>query len=339
MSTLSPTTRKKRSSAKNNSLDHEESESTRSSSRFRASSGSRSGFASSKAKPPSSNNKLEPNSFSSTVDQEAPTEMEQPRSSRREKTKSSQQELARKEQANLKRSSQTRNKKNRWQRVDRIFTWSVPLCLLLAVGWVCGVNWWSRQHGAEDVHPLSVSHLSERTKACWWYLHKTWGPPTRKPSSLGYEREIQEASLRFQVHPALLKAMIAVESNFLLWKTDRFGAMGLMQITPHVASHYGHAKDAFDPATNIAMGARFLKKQQAKYVSLEKSILAYYREMRGLPVVEMNESLSYVRRVKNKLLLFQQDPGYHIRQAMQEKKNPVERWSLRKVVQRIRKLF
>jgi len=59
------------------------------------------------------------------------------------------------------------------------------------------------------------------------------------------------------VQPALVHAIITVESGGNPRAVSRTGAQGLMQLTAATARRYG-ANDAFDPVSNVAAGTRFL---------------------------------------------------------------------------------
>ena len=59
------------------------------------------------------------------------------------------------------------------------------------------------------------------------------------------------------VHPALLKAVIEVESGFNSKALSSKGAIGLMQVMPDTAARYGRY-DLYSPEENLAVGARYL---------------------------------------------------------------------------------
>jgi soluble lytic murein transglycosylase-like protein len=75
--------------------------------------------------------------------------------------------------------------------------------------------------------------------------------------SADYDAAIQRAAFASEVHPALLRAVIVVESGFNPRAISRRGAIGLMQLLPGTARRYG-AFNAFDPEQNIHAGARYL---------------------------------------------------------------------------------
>jgi len=69
---------------------------------------------------------------------------------------------------------------------------------------------------------------------------------------------VQQNASNWQVDPALLKAVIANESGFNANATSKVGAQGLMQLMPATAQSLG-VQNAYDPAQNVAGGARYLK--------------------------------------------------------------------------------
>ncbi|HEY3178871.1 MAG TPA: lytic transglycosylase domain-containing protein [Casimicrobiaceae bacterium] len=87
-------------------------------------------------------------------------------------------------------------------------------------------------------------------------------PNARRFASL-IERNAQKHAL----DPALVKAIIAVESAFEPQAISAKGALGLMQIIPATGARYGLAdqrnrtiaQQLFDPPTNVRIGVRYLR--------------------------------------------------------------------------------
>ena len=82
------------------------------------------------------------------------------------------------------------------------------------------------------------------------------GPNPVAPAAI--EHLVDQNAAKWQVDPALIKAVIANESGFDANATSRAGAMGLMQLMPGTASELG-VGNAYDPAQNVAGGTRYLK--------------------------------------------------------------------------------
>lgn len=115
---------------------------------------------------------------------------------------------------------------------------------------------------------------------------------------------IQEAAERYQVDPALIKAVISVESNGNPKAVSPAGAMGLMQLMPKTAAELG-VKDPFDPRENILAGTRYLSRLLERYQGNRFLALAAYNW--GMGNLEKNpqnlprETRNYLVRVEQRL--------------------------------------
>lgn len=80
------------------------------------------------------------------------------------------------------------------------------------------------------------------------------------PRLLGgqFTAEIDQLATELQIDPALIRAVVQIESASDPTAVSNKGAMGLMQLMPATAKRYGVA-DPFDPAQNLRGGARYLR--------------------------------------------------------------------------------
>ena len=90
-----------------------------------------------------------------------------------------------------------------------------------------------------------------------------------------YSGLIADAARATELQPALLRAVIAVESAFDPKAVSRKGAQGLMQLRPATARRYG-VRRPFDPAENLGGGAHYLSDLMKRYGNdMELALAAY----------------------------------------------------------------
>lgn len=80
----------------------------------------------------------------------------------------------------------------------------------------------------------------------------------KTPNVKKFEEMVASAARRHQLDPALVKAVIAVESAYDPAAVSPKGAIGLMQLIPETAERYG-VKTIADPKSNIGGGTHYLK--------------------------------------------------------------------------------
>lgn len=85
---------------------------------------------------------------------------------------------------------------------------------------------------------------------------------------------IRRVSLHHGMDPALVKAVIAAESNFKANAVSRVGAVGLMQLMPATAAELG-VYAPFEPGQNVNGGVRYLKKLLERFDVLDHALAAY----------------------------------------------------------------
>jgi len=142
------------------------------------------------------------------------------------------------------------------------------------------------------------------------------------PNLLRYAPLIDELARVHALDPALVKAIIAVESGFEPSAVSPKGAVGLMQVIPATGMRYGLAADRHrtveqklaDPATNLRIGTRYLRDLLARFANDLTLALAAYNagegavERYGNRVPPFPETQEYVRLVQQFHLLYRPPP-------------------------------
>lgn len=128
------------------------------------------------------------------------------------------------------------------------------------------------------------------------------GAASMVAASRRYAPIIESEARRHQVDPALLHAVIAVESGYNPMAISPAGARGIMQLMPDTARQYG-VRDVFDPAQNIRAGAQLLADLKVRYSNDLKLVLAAYNagagavDRHGRRIPPFEETMIYVPRV------------------------------------------
>jgi soluble lytic murein transglycosylase-like protein len=86
---------------------------------------------------------------------------------------------------------------------------------------------------------------------------------------------IQEAAALYHVDPALVRAVVRVESAFDPDAVSTAGAQGLMQLMPELSTELG-VQNPFDPRENIMAGTRYLAQLLNAYDANVELALAGY---------------------------------------------------------------
>jgi len=117
---------------------------------------------------------------------------------------------------------------------------------------------------------------------------------------------IKQAAARHGLDRFLLQALIEVESGGDAQAVSPKGAQGLAQIMPGTAQDLG-LKEAFDPASNIDAGCRYLKEQIKAFGDVRLALAAYnagpeaVRRSAGIPPIP--ETQKYVASVSNRYIM------------------------------------
>jgi soluble lytic murein transglycosylase-like protein len=136
-------------------------------------------------------------------------------------------------------------------------------------------------------------------------------PSDKKPrptsSALSVKEEqsflpiIQRVSLRYDIDPALVRAIIMVESKYNPNAISVKGAKGLMQLMPVTAKNLG-VKDVFNPEQNIYGGVRHFKFLLNQFDGNVKLALAAYNAgsrpvKRYKDIPPYKETKQYIKKV------------------------------------------
>jgi soluble lytic murein transglycosylase-like protein len=112
---------------------------------------------------------------------------------------------------------------------------------------------------------------------------------------------VEQAARRHGLDPALVLAVVSVESSFRPQAVSPKGAQGLMQLMPRTAASLG-VEDALDPGQNVDAGVRHLESLVRLYDGdLTRALAAYNAGQAAVAryggVPPYRETRAYVRRV------------------------------------------
>lgn len=116
-----------------------------------------------------------------------------------------------------------------------------------------------------------------------------------------FDTLIYSTAALYDLDPALVKAVVHVESAFNPEARSPKGAMGLMQLMPATAHRFGVDKP-YTPAENVRGGVTYLKMLHDRYSGNVRLALAAYNAGEGrvdriMEVPAISETQLYVKRV------------------------------------------
>lgn len=132
---------------------------------------------------------------------------------------------------------------------------------------------------------------------------KSYNQENQKGVRGDFNKLIADKSYQYGLDPALVKAVIAVESDFNPRAVSNKGAMGLMQLMPLTAKDLG-VSNTFDPVANVDGGTRYLR-YLLDYFNwdMELALAAYHagisRVEKHLGIPPIPATHDYVKRVKS----------------------------------------
>ncbi|MEP7083384.1 MAG: lytic transglycosylase domain-containing protein [Betaproteobacteria bacterium] len=144
-----------------------------------------------------------------------------------------------------------------------------------------------------------------------------------QPNASRFDPLIRQFAAMHKIDPALVKAVIAVESSFQPEAVSPKGARGLMQIIPDTGERYGVVGDRkkstgqklTDPATNLRVGTRYLRDLLGMFAqNVELALAAYNAGENAVTrykntVPPYRETQDYVKRVQQFYASFRPKPA------------------------------
>ncbi len=116
-----------------------------------------------------------------------------------------------------------------------------------------------------------------------------------------FQSIILKAAQRYEIDPALIRAIIMAESMYNPRAVSKMGAKGLMQLMPATAESLG-VVDSFDPEQNIEAGVKYFKQMLDRFDGDVILSLAAYnagsrkvREYKGVPPI--GATRHYIKKV------------------------------------------
>lgn len=174
---------------------------------------------------------------------------------------------------------------------------------------VAGV-WYKRGPLSIFIERSRIDHIEREPVETLADSKKPRGWSTGRPK---LDALIRHSGAKYGVDPYLIFCVMEQESHFNAYAVSPKGARGLMQLMPGTGARFG-VRRPFDPAQNIAGGARFLKQLLQRFNGRVDLVLASYNAGEGAVakfggrVPPYRETRNYVKRV-----------GYRYRQV----KSPV----------------
>lgn len=163
-----------------------------------------------------------------------------------------------------------------------------------------------------DSNAINVYSETLKVRNAFFRLIYGSGDDFRSETIMYYSKLIAENSLKNDIDPMLILAVIATESSFRRGVVSPVGAIGLMQLMPSTARYISEKtgipgisswRQLFNSATNISLGTAYLAYLIKLTGSVEQALVAYnigptvmfadIRAGRSLP-------MDYVYNVMNK---------------------------------------
>jgi len=128
---------------------------------------------------------------------------------------------------------------------------------------------------------------------------------------------INQLAAKYQIDPALVHAVVSVESGYRSSAVSGKGAVGLMQLMPGTAGDM-NVTDPYNPANNLEGGIKYLSQQLSRFQNTEQALAAYNAGPQSLlryrgQIPPYNETRQYIQRVMHYKNRYQNDWQQHIK--------------------------
>jgi len=120
-------------------------------------------------------------------------------------------------------------------------------------------------------------------------------------SGADFDPIIRQKSIKYDIEPSIIRALISAESNWDVHAVSEKGAIGLMQLMPDTARDM-EIKNPFDPEQNIEGGTRYLRILLDRFKgNMELAVAAYNAGPRAVEksggIPSFSETRKFVRNV------------------------------------------
>jgi soluble lytic murein transglycosylase-like protein len=176
----------------------------------------------------------------------------------------------------------------------KFYVRTLAVIVLVAAGFALGLRYEARRESRSAksetvaVQRIRIRHLQEealRLKTALLLRDNLEAVRVRLPRDTyqGMVEAISDASLRYDVPPETILAVIRIESGFDVDATSSAGAVGLMQLLPSTAEEvarelrleWAGGDQLLDPAVNIRLGTHYLTKLLTRFDDLSQALAAY----------------------------------------------------------------
>jgi len=166
----------------------------------------------------------------------------------------------------------------------------------------------ARAHGAESYRPVLSWHRQRpgapepAVTPVPRSVHLYRGPLPAVLSRRPFHQEIVNAARKAGIDPALVHAVIRVESAYNAQAVSSKGAVGLMQVIPGTGRRYG-VEDLLNPRANLSAGTQYLSHLMRIFEGDVRLVLAAYNAgenavlRHGRSIPPYRETRGYVPRV------------------------------------------